>query len=181
MAAWLCWCAYLPSQLTVLLIYAFASTLLTHSSVQTKLLFSDTPGARRAANMSLLALPFRPFAVSAGHALVMQAEFARQATQHKAVRVDLRRHYTAALLGVAAFFGEDLITDSGYAGFVHSGECESQPCRAWLRVQQLSGFCVQQQPASCTAHSVSFQRAQPLQVWPAAALLKHLDVWICVV
>jgi hypothetical protein len=150
LAAWLGWCAYLPSQLTVLLIQAFASTLPTHSSVQTKLLFSDTPGARRAANMSLLALPFRPFAVSAGHALVMQAEFARQATQHKAVRVDLRRHYTAALLGVAAFFGEDLITDSGYAGFVHSGQCESKPCRAWLCVQQLCrvSVCSNSQPAA---------------------------------
>jgi hypothetical protein len=90
------------------------------SPVQTKALFADSPPLRRAASLSLLAVPFRPFAVSTANTVLMQAEFARQAAAHKAVRRDLRRHYAAAALGVAAFFGEDLLTHTGYSGFVHS-------------------------------------------------------------
>lgn len=52
-------------------------------AAQVKCLFADSPAVRRAANLSLLAVPFKPFAVSAGNALVMQAEFARQATHSK--------------------------------------------------------------------------------------------------
>ena len=47
--------------------------------MQTKALFADSPAACRAANLSLLAVPFRPFATSLGHAGAMQTEFARQA------------------------------------------------------------------------------------------------------
>lgn len=50
---------------------------------QVKCLFADSAAARRAANVSLAAVPFRPFAVSAAHALVMQGEFARQAAHSK--------------------------------------------------------------------------------------------------
>lgn len=42
-----------------------------------------SPGMRRAANLSLLAVPFRPFAVSSANLLLTQAEFARQAMTHK--------------------------------------------------------------------------------------------------
>lgn len=174
---------------------------------------------RRAASLSLLAVPFRPFAVSCANAALMQTEFARQAARHKAraflgmwlawwggrgecgpscaalaacmrpqagtdlaggrlrhrctlssspphtpysptlrrrcaatlrrtmprlrcmstqadqpstrtppllpqaVRRDLARHYAAAALGVGAFFFEDLVMDSGWGGYVHSGGC----------------------------------------------------------
>lgn len=45
-----------------------------------------SPGMRRAASLSLLAVPFRPFAVSCANALLMQAEFVRQAVKHKVGR-----------------------------------------------------------------------------------------------
>lgn len=50
---------------------------------QVKCLFADSAAAQRAATASLAAVPFRPFAVSAAHALVMQTEFARQASHSK--------------------------------------------------------------------------------------------------
>ena len=34
---------------------------------------------------------------------------------------DLLRHYSAAALGLGAFFGEDLVACTGYGGFVHAG------------------------------------------------------------
>ncbi|EFN56739.1 hypothetical protein CHLNCDRAFT_144168 [Chlorella variabilis] len=95
-------------------------TIAYTSTAMVKALFADSCGVRRAANLSLLALPFRPFHVSAANTLIMQAEFARQAAGNKAVRADLHRHYAAALLGMAAFFGEDMVMDSGYGGFVHA-------------------------------------------------------------
>lgn len=42
-----------------------------------------SPGVRRAANLSLLAVPFRPFLVSTAGALLVQTEFVRQAVTHK--------------------------------------------------------------------------------------------------
>lgn len=54
--------------------------------LQIKCLFPDSGAARRAATASLAAVPFRPFAVSAAHALVMQGEFARQASRSKVRR-----------------------------------------------------------------------------------------------
>jgi len=54
--------------------------------LQIKCLYADSPSVRRAANLSLAAVPFKPFAVSLGNALVMQAEFARQARHSKVCR-----------------------------------------------------------------------------------------------
>lgn len=95
-------------------------TIAVSSVAMVKSVYADSPGVRRAANLSLLAVPFRPFAVSTSNALLMQTEFARQAVQHKSVRGDLKRHYAAAALGVGAFFAEDLVMYSGWGGYVHA-------------------------------------------------------------
>lgn len=95
-------------------------TIAYTSSAMVKCLFADSAAAQRAATASLAAVPFRPFAVSAAHALVMQTEFARQASHSKAVAADLRRHYAAAALGMGAFFAEDLAQDTGFGGFLHA-------------------------------------------------------------
>lgn len=95
-------------------------TIAYTSSTMLKCLYPDSPGVRRAANLSLLAVPFKPFAVSTAHTLVMQTEFARTATHSPAVRSDLKRHYTAAALGMAAFFSEDLVMDTGFGGLLHA-------------------------------------------------------------
>ncbi|PRW50907.1 hypothetical protein C2E21_5382 [Chlorella sorokiniana] len=95
-------------------------TIAISSAAMVKSVYADSPGVRRVANLSLLAVPFRPFAVSTANALLMQTEFARQAVAHKAVRADLARHYTAAALGVGAFFAEDLVMYSGWGGYVHA-------------------------------------------------------------
>lgn len=95
-------------------------TIAVSSAAMVKSVYADSPGVRRAANLSLLAVPFRPFLVSTAGALLVQAEFVRQAVTHKAVRGDLKRHYAAAALGVGAFFAEDLVMYSGWGGYVHS-------------------------------------------------------------
>lgn len=56
---------------------------LSPRSLQVKSLFADKPLVVRASNLSLLAVPFRPFLVSTAHTLVMQGEFARQAMKHE--------------------------------------------------------------------------------------------------
>ena len=48
-----------------------------------KSLYADKPWVVRASNLSLLAVPFRPFLVSTANTLVMQGEFARQAMKHE--------------------------------------------------------------------------------------------------
>lgn len=63
------------------------------------------------------------------------------ALYRQAVRVDLKRHYAAAALGVGAFFAEDLVMYSGWGGYVHSGACGCVRVGQWGGVQERFVYC----------------------------------------
>lgn len=58
-------------------------TIAASSAALTRTVYADSPRMRRAAALSLLAAPFRPFAVSSVNAVAMQVEFARAASAHE--------------------------------------------------------------------------------------------------
>jgi hypothetical protein len=84
-----------------------------------KALWPDRKLLHHALHLSALAIPFKPFVLSTAHTLVMQAEFARQASAHAAVRPKLGRHLAAAAVGTAMFALEDVLAERGF-GHVHA-------------------------------------------------------------
>lgn len=94
-------------------------TIAVSSASMVKALYPENPWLRRSISASLLAVPFKPFAVSAAHTLVMQAEFARQAAAHKSMRPQFHLHAAAAAAGAVAFAVEDVLLDRGF-GHVHA-------------------------------------------------------------
>lgn len=94
-------------------------TIAVSSASMVKALHPNNPWIRRSISASLLAVPFKPFAVSAAHTLVMQAEFARQAAAHKSMRPHFQMHAAAAAAGAVAFAVEDVLLDRGF-GHVHA-------------------------------------------------------------
>lgn len=93
-------------------------TIAAASASMVKALHPHNPWLRRSVSASLLAVPFKPFAVSAAHTFAMQAEFARQAAAHEGMRGAFKLHAAAAAAGGLAFAVEDALLDRGY-GHVH--------------------------------------------------------------
>ena len=75
------------------------------SALLTRAIYPRQPASVTLA--SLLATPFRPFAVSALHTAAMEARFLRRALAEPALRPAQRAHSAAALAGMALFFLED--------------------------------------------------------------------------
>ncbi|KAG7667158.1 hypothetical protein NADE_003044 [Nannochloris sp. 'desiccata'] len=94
-------------------------TIAASSTCMMKALFPEKPWIRRSLSASLLAVPFKPFAISTAHTVAMQAEFARQAVEHEYMRPYFKYHAVAALTGVAAFAVEDILLERGM-GHVHA-------------------------------------------------------------
>ena len=94
-------------------------TIAVSSASMVKALYPEKPWLRRSISASLLAVPFKPFAVSAAHTLAMQVEFARQASAHAAIRPHFKKHVVAAAAGAVAFAVEDVLLDKGF-GHVHA-------------------------------------------------------------
>lgn len=110
--------------------------VIAYSSMQMmKALYPNNKLVARTANASLLAVPFRPFAVSSVGVGVMQAEFCRQAMKYASVRPHLHMHGAAATAGAAAFALEDPMREKGI-GFVHS----AWHCLALLAVSTMGSL-----------------------------------------
>jgi len=62
-------------------------------------------------------IPFKPFFVSTGYALAMQAEFIRLGLKHRSLHPSLRGHVAAATSGALAFASEEILADR--VGFKH--------------------------------------------------------------
>ncbi|KAI8473911.1 MAG: hypothetical protein J3K34DRAFT_518620 [Monoraphidium minutum] len=75
------------------------------SSMLTRALYPGQPASVTAA--SLLATPFRPFAVTTLHTTAMELAFLRRALADASLRPAQRAHSGAALLGMGIFFFED--------------------------------------------------------------------------
>ncbi|GAB4818340.1 hypothetical protein N2152v2_005386 [Parachlorella kessleri] len=89
-------------------------TIAYSASQMVKALYPDNSWVSRAANASLLAVPFKPFVVSSAHAAVLEYEYFRQARANKVLRKDLLLHASTAALGTAAFFLEDPLKEVGF-------------------------------------------------------------------
>ena len=74
----------------------------------------------------------------------------------QAVRRDLRRHYTAAALGVTAFFSEDLLADTPYNGFVHAGGRAGGRAGGLMAVGWVGDFHLQWCGVVCCAGSYNY-------------------------
>jgi hypothetical protein len=94
-------------------------TIAASSTCMMKALFPEKPWIRRSLSASLLAVPFKPFVISTAHTVAMQAEFARQAVEHKSMRPHFKYHAAAALSGAVAFAVEDVLLERGM-GHVHA-------------------------------------------------------------
>ena len=88
------------------------------SSFMMKALWPHRPWVRHSVTAISLAIPFKPFVISLGHTLAMQAEYARQALRHEAVRPHFCMHTAAAAAGIVAFAVEDVLAERGF-GHVH--------------------------------------------------------------
>jgi len=88
-------------------------TIAASSTCMMKALFPEKPWIRRSLSASLIAVPFKPFVISTANTVAMQAEFARQAVEHKHMRPHFTCHAAAALTGVATFAVEEMLLERG--------------------------------------------------------------------
>ena len=93
-------------------------TIAASSTSMSKAIFQQKPWLHRSLNLSLLAIPFKPFVISTAHTLVMQGEFARQAIRDPSMRPHFARHSVAAAASGLAFAVEDILAEKGF-GHVH--------------------------------------------------------------
>jgi hypothetical protein len=64
-------------------------TIAYHTSAMAKAVLPDSWAARRGVNVGLVAVPFRPFLVSAGNTALMEVEYMRHAAANQVRRLEL--------------------------------------------------------------------------------------------